>query len=133
MRAPGVYMCSFSSLLTPQQGSKTNILYFRLIKINYGSISANQQVSKVLTQYSPLGGRPSWWVAAWGACDGSLVARSVCWLQVHLLLPSHPLPNSPSSFNTAVEDNSISYIFIDDLNKGNINNITDLLENSKIT
>lgn len=71
----------------------------------------------------------SWWVTSQSAC----VPWSVCLLYLHPLLPSHSHPNSPSSFYTAVEDNSSRYIFIDNLNKGNINNITELLENSKIT
>ena len=44
---------------------------------------------------------------------------------------SHPLPKPPVSLDTAVENNSIRHIFIDNLNTDNINNITELLENRK--
>lgn len=54
-----------------------------------------------------------------------------CLLALTPPLPSYSLPNPPVSLHTAVENNSIRYIFIDDLNKGNINNSTEILENRK--
>lgn len=97
------------------------------MKVNFITISAN----KISLQ--------SFWQNTLSSVTvplrGQGTGQSLLW---HVLLASSnsapflPLTPKPTlSLNTAVENNSIRHIFIDNLNKSNINNITEILENRR--
>lgn len=119
---------------TTWQGSQTNttlpvLQMKKQINVTFICIPAKNIIYRAFGRNSPRSSCPSSWAA--GGEDSQSLLGQFCLLALTPPLSSHSLPNPPGSLNTAVENNAIRHICIDNLNKGNINNITELLENRK--